>query len=49
MIQIGNHLEDSGIDGSIILEWILEKLGEKLWTGFIWLRVGTSGGLSWTG
>jgi hypothetical protein len=23
----------------------LEEIGRKMWTGFIWLRVGTSGGL----
>jgi hypothetical protein len=25
-----NHLEDLGIDGGIILEWILEKQSEKV-------------------
>jgi hypothetical protein len=30
-----------GIDGRI-LEWVLEKQGGKVWTGFIWLRIGTS-------
>jgi hypothetical protein len=29
----------------IILEWILEKYGGKLYTRFICLRIGTSGGL----
>jgi hypothetical protein len=29
----------------IVLEWILGIWGGKLWTGFIWLRIGTSGGL----
>jgi hypothetical protein len=37
--------EDLGIDGSIISEQISEKYGGKVWTGFIWLRIGTSGGL----
>jgi hypothetical protein len=32
-----------GIDGRIILEWILKRMVEKLWTGFTWLRIGTSG------
>jgi len=27
----------------IILEWLLEKLGEKLQTGFIWFRTGAGG------
>jgi hypothetical protein len=36
------HSEDLGIDGMIILGWILRK---KLWTACIWLRIGTSGGL----
>jgi hypothetical protein len=36
---------DLGIDGRIILEWILGKEGERVWTGCIWLRIGTDGGL----
>jgi hypothetical protein len=40
-----DHSEDLGIDGKIILEWILGKQGGEVWTGFIWLRIGTSGGL----
>jgi hypothetical protein len=34
--------EDLGVDGKIILEWILGKEVLKL---CIWLRIGTSGGL----
>jgi hypothetical protein len=29
----------------IILEWILGKLGGKMWTGCIWLMISTSGGM----
>jgi len=29
------HSEDLGVDGNIILEWILEKRGGKLYTGRI--------------
>jgi hypothetical protein len=35
-------LEDLGIDGKVMLEWILGKWGGKVWTGFIWLGIGTS-------
>jgi hypothetical protein len=28
----------------MILEWTLKILGEKLWTGFIWLMIWSSGG-----
>jgi len=31
------------IDGEIILRRILGKQSEKVWSGFIWLRIGTSG------
>jgi hypothetical protein len=30
------------------LQWILGKQGEKVWTGFIWHRIRTSGILLWT-
>jgi hypothetical protein len=33
------------VGGRMILRWILEKQDEVIWTGFIWLRMGTSGGL----
>jgi hypothetical protein len=39
------HLEDLGVDVKVILEWILRKYGGKLWTGCMWLRIGTSSGL----
>jgi hypothetical protein len=29
----------------LILECITGKYGGNLWTGFMWLRIGTSGGL----
>jgi hypothetical protein len=40
-----DHLQGLGIDGKVIVEWILWKEGGKVWTGLIWLRIGTSGGL----
>jgi hypothetical protein len=46
-ISVGNlkgrdNSEDVGVDGKVILKWILGKLGRVLWTEWIWLRVGTS-------
>jgi hypothetical protein len=38
-------LEDLGVDGMIILEWILGKWGGRVWAGFIWPRIGTNDGL----
>jgi hypothetical protein len=37
-----DHLGDIGLDGVILLKWILKKQGRRLWTGFIWLRIGTT-------
>jgi hypothetical protein len=36
------HLADLGIEGRILLEWILENM---VWSGLISLKTGTSGGL----
>jgi hypothetical protein len=40
-IQLRGH----GLDHRIKLKWILEKSGGRVWSGFIWFRIGTSGGL----
>jgi hypothetical protein len=40
-----DHLEYLGVDRRIILQWILEKSGGKVWTGLIWPRVETISGL----
>ena len=37
-----DHWGDSGIDGGIILKWILRKW--DVWTGSSWLRIGIGGG-----
>ena len=39
------HLEELGVDGRIILEWILKKLVDRKCTGLVWIRVGKSGGI----
>jgi hypothetical protein len=38
----GNDLEDPGVDGRIILKWIIIKW-DGAWTEFIWFRIGTDG------
>ena len=40
----GDHLEDPGVDGRIILRWIFRKWYAGVWTGLSWLSIGTGGG-----
>jgi hypothetical protein len=40
-----DHLKDQGVVGRTILIWIFSKWDEEAWTGFMWLRIGTGGGL----
>jgi len=37
-------LEYSGLDGRIILSWIFRKSDVGLWSGLVWLWIGTGGG-----
>jgi hypothetical protein len=39
------HYEDEGVGEWIILKRILETSDGFVWTGLIWLRMGTRGGL----
>jgi hypothetical protein len=41
----GKKLPWRHIDLGIILKWILEKWGVRMWTGFILLKIGYSGRL----
>jgi hypothetical protein len=41
------YLDGVSVDRKITLEWILEKYGGKVWTGYIWPRNGTGGRFSW--
>jgi len=34
------HWEGPGVDGRIILEWVINKSVRRAWTGLIWLRTG---------
>jgi hypothetical protein len=41
----GDHLEDQDVGEWTILKWILERRDGMVWTGLMWLRIGTIGGL----
>jgi hypothetical protein len=40
-----DNAEDIGVDGKIILEWILGKGSGKICPGIIWIRTENSGGI----
>jgi hypothetical protein len=44
-LKAGDRLVGLSVNGRIILKLILGKYGGKVWTEFIWLRIGTSGEL----
>ena len=41
-----DHSNDQGVDGRIILKWIIEKYIGRVWTGLMWFRMGTICGLA---
>jgi hypothetical protein len=40
-----DHLRGLGIDGRIMLKWMLKKQGVKVWTAFNRFKIGSTGGL----
>jgi hypothetical protein len=38
------YLDDSDVDGRIILRWIFRKWDVRVWTGSSWLRIWTIDG-----
>jgi hypothetical protein len=40
----GNNSKDLGVDGRIILKWILKMWDVEAGTGSTWLRIGTGRG-----
>jgi hypothetical protein len=45
IILDGHHFKEPGFGGRIVLRWNFRKWDVEPWTGSIWLRIGTSGGL----
>jgi len=39
-----DRLGDPGVEGRILLKWIFRKWDVGVWTGSIWLMIGTGGG-----
>ena len=40
-----DHFQSLGVGRIILLTWIFRKCDVGAWTGLIWLRIGTGGGL----
>jgi hypothetical protein len=40
-----DHKEDQDVGGWTLLKWMLKGQDGVVWSGSIWLRIGTSGGL----
>jgi hypothetical protein len=39
-----DHWGDKGLDGRIILKWVIRRLGVAAWNGSSWLKIWKGGG-----
>jgi hypothetical protein len=44
-LREGDHSENLGVDGRILLQGIFKQWNGESWTELLWLRIGTGGGL----
>jgi hypothetical protein len=44
-LRESNYVKDPGVDGKIIPKSNFKNWDRRAWTGSIWLRIGTGGGL----
>ena len=42
-LMLRYHLEDLGVDGRMMLKWILKDSVGRVWVVFLWDRIGTGG------
>jgi hypothetical protein len=42
-LKVRDCFEDVGMEGRIILKWILKQWDARIRTGFTWLKIGSSG------
>jgi hypothetical protein len=38
--MVRGNFERRNVDEKVILKWVLKKQCGRVWTGFIWLRIG---------
>ena len=43
-LRKSDHLENTSLDGRILMRWIFRDCDVRVWTDSVWLKLGTGGG-----